>query len=241
MAAEAIPLRSEEFSSAVAAITSAFGDPTRRQIYLDARERPEGVTASEVAERFGLHANVARHHLDKLAAGGYLEVHTGHSGGGAGRPSKRYAPGEAPTVVEVPVRRDDLVLTLLARALDLVPHDLAEQMAEQVGIEYGKAMAASLEPSGEGQRSFRSALHAVADALTAHGFAAHTERSGDGLSIVSDTCPFAGSVASPVICAVDRGMVKGMLGALYGETTPETASSRAQGDDACITAVPVSL
>jgi predicted ArsR family transcriptional regulator len=114
-------------------------------------------------------------------------------------------------------------------------------MAEQVGIEYGRAMAASLEPSGEGQRSFRSALHAVADALTAHGFAAHTERQGDDLSIVSDTCPFAGSVASPVICAVDRGMVKGMLAALYGETAPETASSRAQGDDACITAVPVSL
>jgi predicted ArsR family transcriptional regulator len=243
MAADAIPLRPEEFSSAVAAITSAFGDPTRREIYLYARDRAEGVTASEVAERFKLHANVARHHLDKLAAGGYLEVHTGRAGGGAGagRPSKRYAPGEHPTVVEVPVRRDDLVLTLLARALDLLPRELAETMAEQVGIEYGRAMAASLEPSGEGQRSFRSALHAVADALTAHGFAAHTERQGDDLSIVSDTCPFAGSVASPVICAVDRGMVKGMLAALYGETAPETASSRAQGDDACITAVPVSL
>jgi hypothetical protein len=44
-----------------------------------------------------------------------------------------------------------------------------------------------------------------------------------------------------VICAVDRGMVKGMLGALYGDTRPETTSSRALGDDACITAVPVSL
>jgi predicted ArsR family transcriptional regulator len=241
MAAEATPLRSEEFSSAVAAITSAFGDPTRRQIYLDARERPEGVTASEVAEKFGLHANVARHHLDKLAAGGYLEVRTARANGGAGRPSKRYAPGEAPTVIDIPVRRDDLVLTLLARTLELLPRELAENMAEQVGIEYGRAMAASLEPSGEGQRSFRSALHAVADALTAHGFAAHTERRGEELSIVSDTCPFAGSVASPVICAVDRGMVKGMLATLYGETAPETTSSRAQGDDACITAVPVSL
>ena len=243
MAAEATPLRPEEFSSAVAAITSAFGDPTRRQIYLYAREQPEGVTASEVSEKFGLHANVARHHLDKLAAGGYLEVRTGRAGGGAGagRPSKRYALGVEPAVIDVPIRNDDVVLTLLARALDLLPRELAESMAEQVGVEYGRAMAASLEPSGEGQRSFRSALHAVADALTAHGFAAHAERRGDASSIVSDSCPFAGSVASPVICAVDRGMVKGMLAALYGDTTPETASSRAQGDDACITAVPVSL
>src|SRR3954447_173257 len=139
MAADAISSSTgfgpEEFSSAVAAITSAFGDPTRRQIYLFAREAPEGVTASEVAERFCLHANVARHHLDKLAAGGYLEVRTGHSGGGAGRPSKRYAPGDRPMSMEFPLRNDDLVLSLLSRALDLLPRDVAEAMAEQVGME----------------------------------------------------------------------------------------------------------
>jgi predicted ArsR family transcriptional regulator len=242
MAADALPstaLQPEAFSAAVAAITSAFGDPTRRQIYLFAREREDGVTASEVAERFALHANVARHHLDKLAAGGYLEVRVGQSGGGAGRPSKRYAAGER--TFEFPARTDDLVLSLLARALELLPRDVAEEMAEQVGVEYGRAMAVSLEPGGDGQRSFRTALHAVADALTAHGFAAHTEARGEGLSIVTDACPFAGSVASPVICAVDRGMVKGMLAALYGDTSPETTSSRAFGDDSCVTAVPVSL
>jgi len=63
-----------EFASVVTAITSAFGDPTRREIYLFAHSTPIGVTASEVAERFDLHANVARHHLDKLSAGGYLEI-----------------------------------------------------------------------------------------------------------------------------------------------------------------------
>jgi predicted ArsR family transcriptional regulator len=238
MAADA--LSGEEFSSAVAAITSAFGDPTRRQIYLFARDSEDGVTASEVAERFALHANVARHHLDKLAGGGYLEVRTGRAGGGAGRPSKRYALGHRPTPMELAPRNDDLVLTLLARALDLLPRDVAEEMAEQVGVEYGRAMAQSLEPTGDGQRSFRSALHSVADALTAHGFAAHADDRGGG-TITTDACPFVGAVGSPVICAVDRGMVKGMLGALYGDTSPETTSSRAQGDDACITAVPVSL
>jgi predicted ArsR family transcriptional regulator len=239
MAADA--LSGEEFSSAVAAITSAFGDPTRRQIYLFARENPDGVTASEVAERFCLHANVARHHLDKLAGGGYLEVRTGRAGGGAGRPSKRYALGHRPAPMDGAPRNDDLVLSLLARALELLPREAAEAMAEEVGVEYGRAMAQSLEPSGDGQRSFRSALHSVADALTAHGFAAHAEDRGNGSSIVTDHCPFGGAVASPVICAVDRGMVKGMLGALYGDTRPETQSSRALGDDACITAVPVSL
>jgi predicted ArsR family transcriptional regulator len=231
-------LSGEDFTAAVAAITSAFGDPTRRKIYLSAHDHEDGVTASEVAERFHLHANVARHHLEKLAAGGYLEVRTGRAGGAAGRPSKRYVASGKEVALELPLRHDDLVLTLLARALELLPRDVAEAMAEEVGVSYGRAMAASLAPGSEGQRSFRSALHAVADALTAHGFAAHAEGRGDALRIVSDHCPFgAAAVEAPVMCAVDRGMVKGMLEALYGETAPETASSRAQGDDSCITAV----
>ena len=235
------PFSPDGFSSAVSAITSAFGDPTRRRIYLLAHESADGVTASEVAEQFGVHANVARHHLDKLAAGGYLEVRTGKATGAAGRPSKRYVATATPVSIDRPVRRDELLLSLLGRALELLPRDAAEQMAEEVGVEYGKAMAASLS-CGDTQRSFRSALHAVADALTAHGFAAHTEARGDVVSIVAEHCPFGGaSTVSPVICAVDRGMVKGMLSALYGDTVPSTERSRALGDDECVTAVPVSL
>ena len=235
------PFSPDGFTSAVSAITSAFGDPTRRRIYLLAHEAADGVTASEVAEKFGLHANVARHHLDKLAAGGYLEVRSGAHTGAAGRPSKRYVATATSVSIDQPVRRDELILSLLGRALELLPSDVAEAMAEQVGIEYGTAMAASLS-GGDSQRSFRSALHAVADALTAHGFAAHTEARGDVVSIVAEHCPFGGtSVVSPVICAVDRGMVKGMLASLYGETCPETKQSLALGDARCVTAVPVSL
>jgi predicted ArsR family transcriptional regulator len=195
-----------------------------------------------VAERFHLHANVARHHLDKLAAGGYLEVRTGRGvAAGAGRPSKRYVATGREVDLVFPVKHDALVMTLLARSLELLPRDAAEAMAEQVGEEYGRAMATSLAPAGDGHRSFRSALHAVADALTAHGFAAHAEGRDDSASIVSDHCPFGGvAVASPVICAVDRGMVKGMLAALYGDTVPATASSRAQGDAVCVTNVALS-
>jgi predicted ArsR family transcriptional regulator len=235
------PFSPDGFTSAVSAITGAFGDPTRRRIYLFAHAATDGVTASEVAEQFGLHANVARHHLDKLAAGGYLHVETGKHTGAAGRPSKRYVATETPASIDAPVRRDELILSLLGRALELLPTDIAEAMAEEVGIEYGKAMAASCT-DGESQRSFRSALHAVADAMTAHGFAAHTEARGDVVSIVAEHCPFGGAtVVSPVICAVDRGMVKGMLAALYGDTTPETSHSRALGDDRCVTGVRVSL
>jgi predicted ArsR family transcriptional regulator len=226
-----------EFASVVTAITSAFGDPTRRDIYLYAHEHPEGVTAAAAATRFELHSNVARHHLDKLAGGGYLETRTA-ARSGAGRPSKLYSCSEPEIRVEFPVRHHDVLVTLLGKALAMLTPEQAEQMAEEVGIEYGRAMAASMGDSGGG-RSFRQSLHAVADALTAHGFAAHAEQFGEDLQIVAENCPFGGAaIEHPVICAVDRGMVKGMLSSLYdGFTRAATESSLPNGDDVCVTAV----
>ena len=236
---ERVPLSAEAFSAGVTAATAAFGDATRRDIYLFAHAAEDGVTTAEVAKRFGLHPNVARHHLDKLAAGGYLEVQTGRGGKlGAGRPSKRYRVTEKALALEFPVRRDDLLIALLARTLALVPTEAAEAMAESLGEEYGRSLAASMAP-GESHRSLQAALHAVADALTAHGFASHTESRADGLAIIiSEQCPFGGAaVQHPVICAVDRGIVKGMLDTLYGDTVPETSASRPLGDDICVTVI----
>ncbi len=118
-------------------------------------------------------------------------------------------------------------------------------MAEEVGQEYGRAMAASLTGASDtgaalaaGQRSLRSAMQAVADALTAHGFAAHTDQRNNQLRIISNHCPFGDvAIEHPVVCAVDRGMVKGMLASLYGDADVATESSLPQGDTFCTTTV----
>ncbi|MYH89055.1 MAG: helix-turn-helix domain-containing protein, partial [Acidimicrobiaceae bacterium] len=126
-----------EFASTVSAITAAFGDVTRRDIYLHVHQNPDGVTASEVAEEFDLHANVARHHLDKLTAGGHLGVEVAKPDGGVGRPSKHYRPVHTEVRLEVNVRHDDVLVSLLGRALAMLPASAAEEMAEEVGVEYG--------------------------------------------------------------------------------------------------------
>ena len=239
------PEAHREFGADVAAITNAFGDPTRRSAWLFARDADEaGVTAAEVAEHLGLHPNVARHHLDKLAASTYLEVFVSRSEARvAGRPAKRYrvpvdvAAAASAGTTGFPARRDDLIVTLLGRALALLPREQAEAMAEQVGEEHGRALAASMA-GADAVRDVRTALHAVADALTAHGFAAHAE-SRDGLiAVIADSCPF-GTTASqhPVLCAVDRGMVRGMLAGLGVDRSPEQEQSRARGDATCVTLV----
>ena len=48
--ADSAPRSSTEFASVVTAITSAFGDPTRRDIYLLARESVDGVTAAQLQD-----------------------------------------------------------------------------------------------------------------------------------------------------------------------------------------------
>ena len=61
-----------EFNSAVTAITTAFGDPTRRENYLFAPQASDGVTAPALAEPLEPPPNVARLPLDTPAAVGYL-------------------------------------------------------------------------------------------------------------------------------------------------------------------------
>jgi predicted ArsR family transcriptional regulator len=233
----AAELTPDDFSAAVAAVTSAFGDPTRRDIYLYVRAHPEGVKAADVADEFALHPNVARHHLEKLAAGGYLNVALARHES-AGRPSKVYCAIANDTQLSFPPRRDDLLGMLLARALGRLPEAEARTLAEEVGYEYGRALATRMDPS-ETQRSFKAAVSSVADALTAHGFAAHAESRGKVLELVHEHCPFgeAAQRYPHVLCAVDTGMIRGMLEGLYGETQPTITASRPDGDAHCVTRV----
>jgi len=237
-------LTPDEFTSVVSAVTNAFGDPTRREIYLFARDAgDEGVTAGAVAERFDLHPNVARHHLEKLTGGGYLSVAPARvaatgTGRGAGRPSKRYLAGPLDATLALPLKHDDLLGGLLARALDALGPEQAEVLADEVGFQYGMSLAERMDPS-EGHRSVRAALTAVADALTAHGFASHTEARDGRLAIVSECCPFGATAQEypHVVCALDRGMIRGMLAGLYGETSPQFETSRPDGGTHCVARV----
>jgi predicted ArsR family transcriptional regulator len=224
------------FSAAVAAVAAAFGDPTRRDMFLHVRAAP-GVTATEVASAFSLHPNVARHHLQRLVDGGYVRVETGRNSSGAGRPSKRYFSVEEDLSFGLMQRRDDLLMRLLGEAMRRLGADEAEEMAALVGEEYGRSLASRMTP-GEGQRTVRAAMHVVAETLTAHGFAAHAEDRGETTAVVAEQCPFGdASSTNPVLCAVDRGMVKGLLAGLCGDASrralPVILSSRARGDDTC--------
>ncbi len=230
-------LSHDQFNSAVTAITSAFGDSTRREIYLAARDNPNGFTAGEIAKKFSLHSNVARHHLEKLSSGGYLIVEIDDQRArSAGRPSKRYRVASIKgDELTIPIRHDDLLSHLLVRALDTLGAEQAENIADEIGFEYGQMLAERMEPSAR-QRSVQNAIASVAEALTALGFDAHADTKGNELAIVSECCPFGDTAQQypHVVCALDRGMIRGMLAGLYGDTSPHFESSRPSGADRCV-------
>jgi len=226
-----VPDDPESFSAIVAALSSSFGDPTRRAIYLHLREHA-GSTASDVAAAHSIHPNVARHHLDRLVAAGHATVTT--TPRGVGRPAKAYSVTADSLVDAASTRRDELLVALLEGALEALGPERAEAVALDVGEAFGRRLAAQLGAT-DGRRSVRDAMTTVAAALTAHGFAARTEEHHGATSVVSDSCPFGEAAAHhPVLCAVDRGLVLGMLDALGArQPAPVVLSSRARGDDDC--------
>ena len=225
----------DDFSATVSAITAAFGDQTRREIYLYI-SAADGKTAAEVAKVFHLHPNVARHHLEKLLAGGYLEVTLQHNAPGAGRPSKLYKKSHNLNQTAFIHKPDTLLLMLLKKLVDYTQNEVVESIAREVGLEYGKSLTANMSV-GDSLRSLRSAMVTIADALTALGFSAHTKEDRNGTQIIRDVCPFGTLAAeTPALCAIDKALVEGMLTGLCGQlTSPVTMSSKAKGDISCST------
>jgi predicted ArsR family transcriptional regulator len=227
-----------QFTEAVSSIVDAFGDPTRRSIYLYVQGQ-DGASASDVAAHFALHPNVARHHLDKLVLGGYLEFDIAKmSSAKAGRPSKVYRASKKRSLFDRERKQFELLSMLLSRTLEALPQEVAERLSEEVGVEYGKTIAKELPNHPYSNEDLREIVGAIAEALSAHGFSSEGEARATHLRVINNSCPFGSTaVDHPVLCAVDRGIIKGMLGALYDEPRPLTLRSKARGDVDCSVAL----
>ena len=215
-------------------MTAAFGDPTRREIFLHLRT--PGATATEVAAAFSLHPNVARHHLDRLVAGRYLRVERA-PGRRCRPPVQAVLPGWGDLISVCCNRRDDLMVNLLREALELLGPEEAERMAAKVGEDYGRAAGRAHVPGrgpalGERRHArHRRDLHRPRVRRPRRRPRRHHRGSGRAVPLRRRRHHH------PVLCAVDRGMVKGLLAGLCGEApdapTPVVLSSRARGDDTC--------
>jgi len=208
-----------------------LADERRRSIYLHVTQSHRAVTVNEVAERFEIHRNAAKHHLDRLLEAGLLRAEfrriNGRRGPGAGRPSKLYSAGDVEVSFSVPERHYDLLAHLVLQALTQ-GDDL-----EHVGLRFGRELA---EAARGGEADGLAGVGVVLDRL---GFRAQVETDADGCTwITTENCPFgwvAAEQSAGEVCRLDRAIVAGVLeGFGCGKAEVRGHASLLAGQDVCV-------
>lgn len=221
-------------------LTAALGDPTRRAIYIAVRESAEPLTTSKVATLFDIHPNVARHHLDRLADEGFLRVSHRKQAMAerAGRPAKAYEATDKEVTVHFAPRRFEMLTEMLFQVIEELEVEDVSEVAERVGRKYGEQLASEI--GAQHEPGYDDAVQAVATAMTGLGFSMDPDVAGQRL--LTSHCPFGETATShpEVICSLDRGIVKGLFGALSFPCDPVVIPHQRLDDD-CITQVPVTI
>lgn len=191
-------------------VFKALGDDTRFAIYQELGRSPSPLSASDLAERLGLHPNTVRPHLDRMREAGLVEVEPVHRGT-VGRPQLRYslAPGAPGLGLDPPAH------TLLAGLLAA----LAEQLggdgldAANLGRRWGTE-------AGGRRQSGRGCLAALVAELDRLGFdpvqAELGSPDGETRRVRVDFlhCPFRelAEAYPELVCSLHRGIVEGVIG-----------------------------
>ena len=218
-------------------LAAILGDPTRRGIYLAVREAAAGTTAPRLAEEFEIHPNVARHHLERLLAEGYVEEVAAPAGDGPhpGRPPRHYRATGKEIAVSYPPRRFDLLAELLVQVIERLDTADAPAIAEEVGVRFGTELAEALGLAGDHDPA--GALQAVSGALETIGFGVAPE--ADDQSLLTSHCPFGQTATDhpEIVCRIDQGIVRGLMAAAGGSSGPVVVSPHEGPDDACVASV----
>jgi predicted ArsR family transcriptional regulator len=201
------------------AVLKALGDETRYAMYRELAAATSPLSAQELADRLGLHANTVRLHLDRLREVGLVDVEAVHRGT-VGRPQHRYflAAG-APGLGFDPPAHALLagLLAALAERIGADPDDAADT-GHAWGVEAGK------------RTRTRSCLRALESELLRLGFEPAVEP-GDGTAegaarIEFLHCPFRelAEAYPELVCNLHRGLCEGVVDQVGGGRVEEFAT-----------------
>ncbi len=118
------------YSEHIAQVSAALADPTRREIMELVLYADSPLSVREVADHFGLHANAARLHLDKLVKGGLLKT-VRRRGGRGGRPANLYGASDEDRELNLPPRSYKLLAEVLASGVADRYGELGERLGDE--------------------------------------------------------------------------------------------------------------
>lgn len=207
-------------------VAKALAAPTRAAILELLRSRGPA-TAKEVAEETGVHANVARSHLEVLTAAGLSRISWRRNVEG-GRPAKVYE--AAPMHVEEGPTLVAEMLASLVEAAGPAP-GAARKIAEAAGERLGRRF----RPPGEALL-WEQQIEGLLWALSAVSGGVRIVDRGEGwVEFEDDDCPFR-PIANghpELACSLDKALKEGVMRALGADVFVEVVTSIAWGDPTC--------
>ena len=198
------------------AVLKSLCDETRYSMNQELASSTHPLSATELADRLGIHANTVRLHLERLREAGLVDVEAVHRGT-VGRPQHVYALASgAPSL-----GFDPPSYTLLA--------GLLAALAERVGADGDEATAIGRKwgaDAGRRTRS-RSCTKALTSELERLGFDPVAEEDGGGdVSIAFLHCPFRelAEAYPELVCNLHRGICEGVVKSVGGGSVDDFAT-----------------
>ncbi|HEY2204967.1 MAG TPA: ArsR family transcriptional regulator [Pseudonocardia sp.] len=190
------------------------------------------VTVVDVAAELRLSAAAVRRHLDALLADGEATTREAPRRGrrGRGRPARLYLLTEAGRV-RFGHGYDDLAVAALRYLAETGGAGAVRRFAERRAQE----LVAAHRPDIAALPTLAGRAAALAEALSAQGYAAGARRTGSGEQLCQHHCPVAHVAAEfPEFCEAETHVFAELLG-----THVQRLATIARGDAACTTHVPL--
>ena len=200
-------------------VLKALGDETRYAIYRELASSTTALSAPELADRLGLHANTVRLHLDRLREAGVVDVEAVHRGT-VGRPQHLYFLADGAPGLGFDPPAHALLAGLLAA------------LAEQVGADADDAADTGHAWGVEAGRRTRSksCLKALEGELARLGFEPSTDAADgqyEGSSRIEFLhCPFRelAEAYPELVCNLHRGLCEGLVDQVGGGRVDDFAT-----------------
>ncbi|MFT4299756.1 MAG: transcriptional regulator [Aeromicrobium sp.] len=208
---------------------SVDDSPTRARV-AEAILRAGPSTAVQLAAELDLTPAAIRRHLDHLVAEGTLEAREQRvqERRGRGRPAKVFALTDAGRG-QFAHAYDRIAVDALAFLRETVGDDAVRDFADHRLADLRERVAQRLSEVGPLERPA-----ALAEALSAEGFAASTSRTGTGTQMCQHHCPVAHVAEQfPQLCEAEAAMFAELLG-----THVQRLATIAHGDGVCTTHLP---
>jgi predicted ArsR family transcriptional regulator len=193
----------------VLSMLKALADETRYAMYAQLATSTQPLTAAELADALGLHANTVRLHLERMREAGLVDVEPVHRGT-VGRPQHVYSLAFGAPGITFDPPSHALLAGLLAGLAERVGADAAD--ADAIGESWGRDAA-------KRTRS-RSCVKALAGELERLGFEPAAEVENDDVTISFLRCPFRelAEAYPELVCNLHRGICRGVVDEVGGGT-----------------------